>query len=146
MSLTVMTVGTFDNFHEGHRALLNWCRALAGADGQLIVGVNQDSFVPQYKNRVPVQDCNTRARAIGEKFPRVNVIMMNPQQAPGDSMMPLLEEFFPDLLVVGDDWMGPHYLRQIGVSMDELWDLGTVLAFKPRGPKPIHSSQNRTDS
>lgn len=145
MSLTVMTVGTFDNLHQGHGELLGWCRGLSGA-GQLVVGVNRDSFIPLYKQRVPVQDCVTRAQAIAEKFPFVSTVVMNPQEKPGDSMLPLLKQFAPCILMVGDDWLGPHYLQQIGVTLDELWYWGVTLAFKPRGPKPIHSSQNRTDS
>lgn len=145
ISFTVMTVGTFDNFHEGHRALLKWCRRLMPMEGQLIVGLNSDLFVSQYKGRSVVQSWDERRKAIlGQLL--ANQVVMNPQQREGDSMLSLLEEWRPDLLVVGDDWMGPHYLDQIGVTLDELWQLKTTLAFKPRGPNPVHSSDLRSDS
>lgn len=142
---TVMTVGTFDVFHEGHRALLEWCRRLAGRDGQLIVGVNTDSFVQSYKGKAPVQELPDRVHGVCAYGHLLNNVVHNVQQTEGDSMHPLLDEQRPDLLVVGDDWMGPHYLEQIGVTMDQLFELGITLAFKPRGPNPIHSSKVRGD-
>lgn len=140
---TVMTVGTFDRFHEGHRALLKWCRRLMPWDRAcLVVGVNSDEFVAGYKGRESTEDWAARVRGIFDSY-QADEIAKNPQMRVGDSMLPLLEEWKPNILVVGDDWMGPHYLEQIGVTSDELWELGITLAFKPRGPNPIHSSDSR---
>lgn len=141
---TVMTVGTFDRFHEGHRELLKWCGRLARWDQtEVIVGVNSDEFVSQYKSREPAQAWIERATAIEETLMADHVVL-NPQKRVGDSMLPLLAMYRPNVLMVGDDWMGPQYLEQIGVASDELWELGITLAFKPRGPNPIHSSQTRS--
>lgn len=41
--MRVLTLGTFDLFHEGHRCLLDRAREL----GSLVVGVNTDRFAEE---------------------------------------------------------------------------------------------------
>ena len=43
----VLTLGTFDLFHEGHVNLLARCRMLAGRNGLVVVALNPDEFVEQ---------------------------------------------------------------------------------------------------
>lgn len=45
----VLTVGVFDVLHFGHFELFRRAKALGGADGQLIVAVQEDEFVLKYK-------------------------------------------------------------------------------------------------
>lgn len=143
--LTIMTIGTFDQFHEGHKQLLDWIsgfRYIGGETSKIVVGVNKDEFVEAYKGRRPVESfIRRRDRVHFHGGPKI--VESNPQEKSGDSIRPLIEKHSPDFLVVGDDWMGPHYLDQIGMTMDELWDLQVMLAFKPRGPEPVHSSHLR---
>lgn len=157
--MRVLTIGTLDGLHEGHRELLTWCYRLAGDGADLHVGVNATQFVHAYKGRQP-SEAHHRIRAVREMFagavPAAN-ITENPQRKPGDSVLPMLQAVRPKMLVVGDDWFPrgvrlrpevdgimemsvPSYLHQIGVTWDQLHDLGTVLAFKPRGRNPVHTS------
>lgn len=47
--MTVLTVGVFDLLHYGHVELFRKAKELAGPDGKLIVGVQDDEHVKKYK-------------------------------------------------------------------------------------------------
>lgn len=55
------TQGTFDMFHIGHLNLLRNAKSLCD---RLIVGVNSDDLVQQYKKKVPVINENERAEIV----------------------------------------------------------------------------------
>lgn len=57
------TQGTFDMFHIGHLNLLHQAKELCE---ELIVGVNTDQLVSDYKHKVPVINECDRAAIIGE--------------------------------------------------------------------------------
>lgn len=60
MGKVVLTTGVFDcGMHIGHFMLLWKCHQLAGPDGRVIVGVNTDKSVEEYKRR-PVFGQNSR--------------------------------------------------------------------------------------
>ena len=59
----VYTGGTFDLFHSGHVNLLKRCKDLAGDWGSVVVSLNTDEFIQQYKGKPPV--CSTEERTIG---------------------------------------------------------------------------------
>ena len=40
----VITYGTFDFFHEGHRRILERARELCGENGKLFVGVTSENY------------------------------------------------------------------------------------------------------
>lgn len=47
--MKVLTIGIFDLVHYGHFELFRRAKELAGADGQLIVGVQDDEHVAKWK-------------------------------------------------------------------------------------------------
>lgn len=62
---TVLTVGVFDLLHWGHFELFRRCKELAGADGRLIVAVQEDAVVTKYKPQTKlVYDWDTRVKMI----------------------------------------------------------------------------------
>jgi cytidyltransferase-like protein len=60
LGLRVYTGGTFDLFHAGHVNFLKRCHEIAGIAGQVIVSLNTDSFIQEYKTKPPV--CNDQER------------------------------------------------------------------------------------
>jgi cytidyltransferase-like protein len=103
MSRRVLTLGTFDIPHAGHAAFLRRCAEY----GDLLVGVNSDHFVREYRGEEPVYDERERLRLIrGMGYAAVT------NDGPGAA---LIEEQQPDLLVIGSDWLRRDYLAQIGV-------------------------------
>lgn len=61
----VLTVGVFDLLHWGHFELFRKVRELAGADGEVIVAVQEDAFVAKYKPDARlVYDWATRTKMI----------------------------------------------------------------------------------
>ena len=52
MGLTVYTGGTFDLLHAGHVKFLRRCAEF----GRVVVALNTDEFVEQYKGRKPIMD------------------------------------------------------------------------------------------
>jgi len=50
---TVITFGTFDLFHIGHKRILERARALAGENGKLVVGISSDVFSVLKKDKRP---------------------------------------------------------------------------------------------
>lgn len=61
----VLTVGVFDLLHYGHFELFRRAKDLAGADGLLIVAIQDDAVVTKYKPGTKlVYDWNTRAKMI----------------------------------------------------------------------------------
>lgn len=108
MSRRVLTLGTFDVPHAGHAAFLRRCAEY----GDVLVGVNSDRFVAEYKGDPPVYSEAERLaliRAMGY------AAVVN--DGPG---IALIEEQEPDLLAIGSDWLTRNYLGQIGMERPTL--------------------------
>ncbi len=98
MPRRVLTFGTFDDFHPGHRAYLEQAISHAGPDGELFVVVARDATVRRIKGRDPLQDEETRMAGVRSAFPNATVL-------PGDASdfrTPLMTAK-PDLIVLGYD-------------------------------------------
>jgi cytidyltransferase-like protein len=146
----VLTIGTFDLFHEGHRNLLKACRELVGPDGQVIIGVNTDEFVEKYRGRPPIVPFESRAsslRAYGRVVGHANMT----GRGPGDLIptsdfieqaLPLTAHLDPDghvyedarYLAVGSDWARKAYYDQIGVDQGWLDSRHIILVYIPYTP------------
>jgi glycerol-3-phosphate cytidylyltransferase len=122
--MKVLTIGTFDLFHEGHLHLLQACRKLAGGD-IVAVGVNTDEFVKKFKGEYPVNTERTRA-AVVDSCRYVNQTKYNTDG--GEWLIKLVR---PDILVIGSDWAKKDYLGQIGMTQHALDSLGILLVYVP---------------
>jgi glycerol-3-phosphate cytidylyltransferase len=130
----VLTVGTFDLPHTGHLRLFSKCRKLAdlltedeskwnymeagtivlGRKGQVIIGLNSDTFVYRYKGKFPIYRYEERYKILSE-FKDVDRVIINDEY----TLQSMLAKEKPDFLVVGSDWASKDYYKQIGVT--EQW-------------------------
>jgi glycerol-3-phosphate cytidylyltransferase len=124
----VYTGGTFDLFHIGHVRLLLRCRGLAGPDGKVIVSLNTDAFVQQYKGRPPVIPYEQR-REVLEACRYVDQVVAN---VGGADSKPALQAAWPiDYIVVGSDWKHRDYLAQLDVTPEWLGERGIQVIYVP---------------
>ena len=105
----VYTSGTFDMLHINHLKMIEYARALGDI---LIVGVNTDELVAQYKSTpiIPFEERIALLKAI--KGPDIVI-----QQKSLDHTDKVKKLNF-DIFVVGDDWAGKYdYLKKDGVDV-----------------------------
>ncbi len=92
------TQGVFDMFHVGHLRLIN--RAAAMCE-KLIVGVNSDALVEEYKRKKTVISEKDRAEIVSnlKAVAACEIVKTLDKVA-------LLKEFNFDAVFIGDDWKG----------------------------------------
>lgn len=92
------TQGTFDLFHVGHLNLINNIRNMCD---YLIIGVNSDRLVMEYKNKTPIINENDRATIVGS-IKGVDEVLIT------DTLdkEKILEKVKYDAIFIGDDWKG----------------------------------------
>ena len=124
--MNVYTGGTFDLLHRNHLYLIEYCRALAGPDGKVIVGVNTDEeLVTRGKDPVvPFEERIYLVRSIK------GVDLAVPQN--NQDYSKICRNLCIDAIVVGDDWEGKFdYLNQEGI----------YVYYTPRGLEVSTSSR-----
>lgn len=123
----IYTGGTFDLFHSGHVNLLKRCRKLAGELGIVVVSLNTDEFIKEYKGKPPV--CSTEERTAVLKACRyVDEVILN---IGGTDSKIAIEIVKPDYIVIGSDWVKKDYYTQMGFTQDWLDERGIGLAYVP---------------
>jgi glycerol-3-phosphate cytidylyltransferase len=133
MSL-VYVGGTFDLFHMGHVELLREAQTLAYIheaapfSGKVIVALNSDEFVEQYKGKRPVCSYEER-RAVLESVRYVDRVIPN---AGGSDSRPAILSVRPDYLCVGSDWTRDAYLTQMGITDEWLVEQQIRVHIIPR--------------
>jgi glycerol-3-phosphate cytidylyltransferase len=126
--MIVYSGGSFDVLHAGHVELLAACAGMAGPHGRVVVSLNTDAFIAEYKGRAPVctygqREAMLRAiRYVDEVIPNVG----------GWDSRPAIESVRPHILAVGDDWAGRDYHAQMGFTPAWLDERGIELVFVPR--------------
>lgn len=114
------TQGTYDMFHIGH---LNLIRNAKRHCDYLIVGVNRDDLVENYKNKRPIVPENERleiVRAI-EFVDEAILVDTLDKKAIWDVL-----QF--DEIYIGDDWKGNARWEETGKILDQL---GAKLVYLP---------------
>lgn len=127
MSNIVYTGGTFDLFHSGHVNLLKRCREVAGIDGKVVVSLNTDDFIWQFKNKRPV--CSELERSeVLLSCRYVDEVVMN---VGGQDSKIAIDLVKPNYIVVGSDWAEKDYYLQM--SFDQRWlnSRGIGLVYVP---------------
>lgn len=127
MGLRVYTGGSFDLLHWGHIKFLERCKDLAGPDGEVIVLLNTDEFIKEYKGKGLVMNYAER-KAVLEGCRWVDSVIPNVGGA--DSTI-AIELAHPDLIVVGSDWARRDYYAQMGFTQDWLDERGIGLCYIP---------------
>ena len=123
----VYTGGTFDLFHSGHVNLLKRCREVAGQDGKVVVALNTDDFIFQFKNKKPI--CSEQERLdvlLACKY--VDEVVMN---VGGQDSRISIEMVGPNYIVVGSDWAKKDYYSQMSFTQEWLDERGIGLVYVP---------------
>lgn len=123
MGLTVYTGGTFDLFHAGHANFLRQCSLI----GDVIVSLNTDQFITEYKGKPPVMTYEERASVLRACRYVTGVI---PNAAGKDSREAILE-VKPDVIAIGSDWATKDYYKQMGFNQAWLDEQGIWLCYIP---------------
>lgn len=139
--MIVYTGGTFDLLHAGHVEFLRRCWQIAGGaqfQGQLVVGLNTDEFIAEYKGRPPTNTYAERL-AVLEACRYVYQVVEN---TGGADSRPAIESAHPDVVAIGSDWHGRDYLAQMGFDWAWLHERNIALTYIPR-VTPVSSTQIR---
>ena len=112
------TQGTFDMFHIGH---LNLIRQAKEQCEVLIVGVNSDRLVNEYKNKVPVINESNRAEIVNALKYVDKVIICDSLDK---CIVWKIVKF--DAIFIGDDWKGNLRWSQ---TEKELSPLGAKVVY-----------------
>jgi glycerol-3-phosphate cytidylyltransferase len=123
----VYTGGTFDLFHSGHVNLLKRCREVAGQDGKVVIALNTDDFIFQFKNKKPI--CSEQERLdvlLACRY--VDEVVMN---VGGQDSRISIEMVGPNYIVVGSDWAKKDYYAQMSFTQEWLDERGIGLVYVP---------------
>ena len=117
------TCGVFDLFNVGHLNLLERCKEMCDI---LIVGVCDDDYVVNVKNKQPVYTEDQRVRILNalkvvDKAELVDI-------ATTDDKMLALERFKFDVLFSGDDWKGSERYKR---TEEQFAKLGATIEYLP---------------
>jgi glycerol-3-phosphate cytidylyltransferase len=119
----VYTGGTFDLFHAGHVAFLQRCSEL----GKVIVSLNTDEFIEEYKGKPPVISYADRM-AVLLSCRWVDEVVEN---SGGIDSTIAIEEVWPDYIAIGSDWARKDYYKQMGFDQDWLDERDISLIYIP---------------
>ena len=123
MSTLVYTGGTFDLFHAGHARFLQRCAEL----GPVVVSLNTDEFIEEYKGKPPVISYADR-EAVLLACRYVDRVVPN---TGGTDSKPSIEEVWPDIIAIGTDWARRDYYAQMKFDQDWLDERGIALIYIP---------------
>ena len=130
MGLRIYNGGTYDLFHWGHVEMLRRLKEFAGQDGFLIVAINTDEFVQEFKGKAPVMTTEERA-AVVESCKYVNEVIIN---YGGQDSKPAILEARADFVITGTDWSDKDYNAQMGFTREWLETNGVGFGFLPYTP------------
>ena len=103
--------GVFDLFHIGHLNLLEKARKHCN---YLIVGVNSDELVQEYKNKTPFVPLEERARIIGALKCVDKVIIMNDRDK-----AKVTQKYNINAIFMGDDWKGTDFYNNMEKELEK---------------------------
>ncbi len=106
------TQGTFDMFHIGHLNLLRQAKEMCD---KLIVGINSDALVQQYKNKIPVINENDRIEIVSE-LRCVDEVVKCETLKKTDAW----KKIHFDAIFIGNDWKGNSRWTQTEMDLKPL--------------------------
>lgn len=118
------TQGTYDMFHIGHLNLLNHAKELCDI---LVVGVNSDALVCDYKHKHPVIGENERCEIVANVKAVDKAMVVHTLDK-----MELLKSIKFDVIFIGDDWKGNPRWESTEKSLFEV-NIPTI--YLPHGRK-----------
>jgi len=103
--------GTFDLFHIGHLNLIEKAKEHCE---YLIVGVNTDELVENYKHKHPVIPLEERARIVEALKTVDKVVIMEDRDK-----LKAAEQFKFNVIFMGDDWKGTDFYKKVETELKE---------------------------
>lgn len=97
----IMTFGTFDLFHVGHKKIIEHAKKIAGDNSRLFIGVSSDKW-NRLKGKISKEDQNIRRRKVLEEYPGAFVFFED-HDKPEESWPELWDKHDIDLIVMGGD-------------------------------------------
>ncbi len=128
MGLKVYTGGTFDLFHSGHVNFLKRCQQISGVDGQVVVALNTDEFIYEYKKKKPVLTFDQRKDVL-ESCRFVNQVVPNVGGSDSKKTIEMVE--LVDVIAIGSDWARKDYYAQMEFDQDWLDEKDISLIYIP---------------
>lgn len=129
LDVIVYTGGTFDMFNRGHVRFLKACRDLAGESGLVVVALNQDDFIEQFKKRKPICSFEERHEVLSA-CRYVNRVIPN---WGGADSKPAILNVMPYVIAIGSDWKPPRdYHAQMQFTSEWLDQHDIQLVFIDR--------------
>lgn len=116
---------TMDLPHKGHVYLLEQAKSMCD---YLVVALNTDEFVEQFKGKRPVMSLEERMAVVGA-FWMVDEITVNDS---GSDSKPMLLKYKPNVIVVGDDYDFDRYCKQMQFTPEWLVENNMQVVFIPR--------------
>jgi cytidyltransferase-like protein len=116
----VYVIGVFDLFHRGH---VEFLRMASSYGERLIVAINGDLMVSQYKRKPLYSEADRLEIVRACKYVHDAFIVNQFDNKP------YLEQFNVDAIIHGDDWDREGYLRQIRISEEYLTKKNIELLF-----------------
>lgn len=137
----VYTGGSFDIFHEGHVNLIGMCQKIVGPDGKVIVALNTDKFIRDYKAEFPINSYAAREKVLlscrgvdavipNDAFDSKPAILRAFMQTPETEKL-LMTGWFTRFIVIGSDWATRDYYGQMGFSQRWLDEQRITLCYVP---------------
>jgi len=122
MSKVLYTGGTFDLFHYGHTNFLRQCSKLAD---KIIVSLNTDEFIQEYKGKTPIMTYSEREQSLMDcKY--VHAVVPN---SGGADSKPAILSVNPDIIAIGTDWAKKDYYKQMQFTQEWLDDNDILLVY-----------------
>ena len=128
MGLKIYTGGTFDLFHSGHVNFLKRCQQIAGVNGQVVVALNTDEFIYEYKKKKPVLTYDQRKDVL-ESCRYVSQVVPNVGGSDSKKTIEMIE--LVDVIAIGSDWARKDYYAQMKFDQDWLDDKNISLIYIP---------------
>tara|TARA_R110002050_G_scaffold290008_2_gene443261 strand:- start:471 stop:866 length:396 start_codon:yes stop_codon:yes gene_type:complete len=121
---TIWVNGCFDVLHRGHFELFNYAKSLGD---KLIVGIDSDKKIEKDKGKGrPYNNSKDRTYAL-ESLKAIDEIRVFSDR---ESLVELVKEIKPDVLVVGADWkgkriVGSQYAKEV-IYFDRIGEYSTT--------------------
>jgi glycerol-3-phosphate cytidylyltransferase len=128
LGLKVYTGGTFDLFHSGHVNFLKRCQQISGVDGQVVVALNTDEFIYDYKKKKPVLTFDQRKDVL-ESCRYVNQVVSNVGGSDSKKTIEMVDSV--DVIAIGSDWARKDYYAQMQFDQNWLDEKNISLIYIP---------------
>lgn len=121
------TGGTFDLLHAGHVNFLKQCKSVVGGNGKVVVSLNTDEFIYEYKKQSPIISFEERRSVLlGCKY----VDDVVPNIGGSDSKQSIMQ-VKPTIIAIGSDWARKDYYKQMSFTQEWLDELNIMLLYIP---------------